>query len=546
MTYISERQKVHVEDVTLIQPIMPFDGMPVELTEATASDPAPAFIEYVLDTWKRSARYSEMRAAQRYLRNANDIFDRKRTMIGADGEHVELKNMANNRLAHPFFRKLVKQKVNYLLSNAPVVTSDNSSLEDGVNEVMTKEFIRNLKNGTTNAISQGIGWLQAYYTEDGKLSFKRIPSHEVIPFWSDVDHTKLVAVIRFFSYATFDNGTPNLIERVQYYTARGIFNYQRTANNSFSLDRSNPVTFNYQTVSSLEVDENGVQVEDDSNSEVVEDHMWEKIPFIPIKYNEEEESLLQLIRSLIDAYDRRASDIANALEEEPDKVKIVKNYDGTDKQEFVFNLATYRTAFVRDNGDLTTLDTSVDISAEMANLERLRKDIYDFGNGVDTQSTDLGNASGVALKFRYADLDLDCKDLGSELSWTFEQIAWFVAQDLNLQGSGNVDEIVDIDVNFNTSIMVNEKEQIDSVKASVDIVSQKTLLEHHPFVSDVQAELDQLTEEQETANEVALESAKAFQALNPLGELAPRSVGEAPHQTNSPLTEEPQEEFEGV
>ena len=248
----------------------------------------------------------------------------------------------------------------------------------------------------------------------------------------------------------------------------------------------------------------------------VEEHMWERIPLIPVKYNQEEQSLLELVKPLIDAYDLRSSDVANALEEEPDKIKIIKDYDGTNKEEFIQNLAVYRMVFLRDTGSVTTLDTSIDLTAELANLERLRKDIYEFGSGVDTQEKNLGNASGVALKFMYADLDLDCSDLGSELAWTFEQMAWFLAEDLKLRNATRDINFEDLDITFNTSIMINEQEQIENVKSSVDVISSETLLEHHPYVKNVEQEKQRIEEEAEATQNAELEQARQFQEMNPL------------------------------
>ena len=513
-------------DITQTPPVLPFGGKPVDLSEATLEDPAPEFLDYIIDEWRKSPQYKQILEGQRYMRTENDIRERKRTMIGPGGVEVEVPHLANNQIAHPFLRKLARQKVNYLLGSAPNVTVDLESLQDAVQAAIDKPFLRNLKNSTLNAISQGIGWLQAYYDEKGNLLFKRIPADEVIPFWGDIDHTDLVAAIRVFHYAYFDNSTPITIERVQYYTKAGVFNYERR-DDSFRLRSDNPVNYNFQTLTPLAEDDGeadggelpqvtttegeGASVE---NGYRVDNQMWDRIPLIPIRYNQEEQSLLTAIKSMVDAYDKRSSDVANALEEEPDKIKIVKDYDGTNKEEFIHNLATYRVVFLRDTGSIQTLDTSIDISAELSNLERLRKDIYEFGMGVDTQERNLGDASGVALKFLYADLDMDCSDLGGELSWSLEQVVWFIAQDASLRSGETVD--VSIDVTYNTGIIINEKEQIENVKASEGIVSQDTLLARHPFVYDVEQEKAALAEDEAVANKRAAEAAATFQRLNPL------------------------------
>ena len=522
MSTEQERMEAQISiDITNTPPVLPFGGKPVDLSDATLEDPAPAFLDYIIDEWRKSGQYKQILEGQRYMRTENDIRERKRTMIGPGGTEIEVPHLANNQIAHPFLRKLSRQKVNYLLGSAPNVTVEHEQLQDAVQAAIDKPFLRNLKNSTLNAISQGIGWLQAYYDEDGNLLFKRIPADEVIPFWGDIDHTDLIAAIRVFYYAYFDNSTPVTVERVQYYTKAGVFNYERR-DQDFHLRQDNPINYNFQTLTPLEENVDvaegelqqvapDTQVEDGYR---VDNQMWDRIPLIPIRYNQEEQSLLSAIKSMVDAYDKRSSDVANALEEEPDKIKIVKDYDGTNKEEFIHNLATYRTVFLRDTGSIQTLDTSIDISAELSNLERLRKDIYEFGMGVDTQERNLGDASGVALKFLYADLDMDCSDLGAEIAWSLEQVVWFISQGMRLSQGAEVD--TSIEVTYNTGIIINEKEQIENVKASDGIVSQETLLAHHPYVSDVTQEMEELLEEEAEANERAAEAAKRFQEANPL------------------------------
>ncbi|WP_277344902.1 phage portal protein [Paenibacillus thiaminolyticus] len=52
---------------------------------------------------------------ERYYRNETDILERVRTAIGASGAKEPVGNLANNKLPNAFTRKLVDQKVGYLL-----------------------------------------------------------------------------------------------------------------------------------------------------------------------------------------------------------------------------------------------------------------------------------------------------------------------------------------------------------------------------------------------------------------------------------------------
>ena len=202
---------------------------------------------------------------------------------------------------------------------------------------------------------------------------------------------------------------------------------------------------------------------------------WEKVPFIGFKYNADEISLLKWIKPLIDDYDLNTSDTSNNLQDIPNSIKVVKNYDGTDKGEFTQNLATFRTAFVSGDGDMKTIETNMDVAAIDSHLNRLRKDIYEAGNGVDTQEISMGNASGVALKFRYADLDTDTDDLAAEFTASLEEVLWFIKIDMLNKGAGDYLDLK-VDIIFNTDMIINESETITDVGNSVGIISEETII----------------------------------------------------------------------
>ena len=145
---------------------------------------------------------------------------------------------------------------------------------------------------------------------------------------------------------------------------------------------------------------------------------------------------------------------------------------------------------------MTAVETKMDTAAIDSHLNRLRKDIYEAGSGVDTQEVSLGNASGVALKFRYADLDSDTDDMASEFAAALEELIWFIKVDLLNKGIGDFTETT-FDIIFNTDSIINEHEIIEDTKNSVGIISDETIVANHPWVTDTQRELDRLAKEKE-------------------------------------------------
>lgn len=461
--------------------------------------PQEEFLFSNLNEWQESERRKLMLKAQDYYINDNDIKDRKRYYIDRKGVQQEVKNLSNSKLTHPFMRKLTNQKVNYLLSKELSIQCDDVKFSEALTDYVNKAFLKMLKNVGKDAIINGIAWVQVYYNNLGQLSFKRIPSEEIIPFWADADHTILDAVLRYYSIIRYlPDGVKKEIVKVEYHTTEGVWYYIK-GDRGLEPDPDKEEGVRGHFVINQEVTNEKGEIEVDEEGQPITKDMqaiWEKVPFVAFKYNADEISLLKWIKPLIDDYDTNTSDTSNNLQDVPNSIKVVKNYDGTDKGEFVQNLATFRTAFVSGDGDMTAVETKMDIAAIDSHLNRLRKDIYEAGSGVDTQEVSLGNASGVALKFRYADLDSDTDDMASEFSASFDELIWFVKVDLLNKGIGDFTETT-FEVIFNTDSIINEHEIIEDAKNSVGIISDETIIANHPWVTDAQEELDRFAKEKE-------------------------------------------------
>lgn len=143
-------------------------------------------------------------------------------------------------------------------------------------------------------------------------------------------------------------------------------------------------------------------------------YSWGKVPFIPFKNNDFELPDLQFVKTLVDNYDLTRSDIANELEDIKNVIYALKGYGGESLSEFMKDLAYYRAVKLDADEDagLDKIETTIDIEAAEKHYQQLKKDIFDFGQGVDKNSDKLGNSpSGIALKFIYSGLDLKENDI---------------------------------------------------------------------------------------------------------------------------------------
>ena len=99
------------------------------------------------------------------------------------------------------------------------------------------------------------------------------------------------------------------------------------------------------------------------------------------------------------------------------------------------------------------------------------------------------------IQSMYSDIDLDANGMEVEFQAAFEELLWFVNVHLANSRKGVFNDTVTIV--FNRDMLINETESIENCQKSVGILSNETIVEQHPWVTDVETELSRL--EAETA-----------------------------------------------
>lgn len=463
------------------------------------------FLSREIDEWMVDHKRRWMLDGQRYYSGESDVLRRERQVLGEDGKLQRVDNLANHRLVHPFLRKLVDQKVGYLLSQPMTVQTERTTYADLLSELFDKAFMRMMQSLGKEALNKGLSWLHVYYDDQGKLSFKRIPSEEIIPYWKDAAHTKLDAVVRMYDIEVYEGSLKTIVTKVEFWDATGVRRYERHAN---------------ELVPDVQLGEYSPHMVFTDGGGNQQPLNWERVPFVCFKYNDEELPLLKFVKSLMDDYDAQMSLLADNLEDLPNSIYVLRDYDGQNLGEFRRNIATYRAVKVHENGNVDTIDLKMDIAAYKEHMAMLRKDIYELGRGVDTQSEKFGNSpSGIALKFLYSDLDMDANILETEFQASLEQVRWFIDRHIvNTTGQDFTAEAVEFV--FNRNMLVNETDTIANVKNSAGLLSEETLLANHPWVDDVQEELNRLEAQRQAQTDALALNGQAqadTQALNTSG-----------------------------
>ena len=309
-----------------------------------------------------------------------------------------------------------------------------------------------------------------------------IPPEQGIPLWRDNDHEELDGFIYFYNLEVIEGKEQKTITRVELWRPEGVAYYISDSKGDGWDLRLDSEKYLNALSGEGEITEHFIV----SNGP----GQWEKVPFIPFKNNDYELPDLKFIKTLIDAYDKSRSDVANMFDEVRSTIYALKGYGGEDLGQFMRDLNYFRAISVEaeDSAGVEAINSNQDITALKEDFEALKKDIYDFGQGVDKNSDKLGNSpSGIALKFIYSGLDLKCNRLENAFKDGMEQLFWFVNKYLEITGQGSHYE-KEIDITFNRDIAINESQAIEDCQNSVGIISDQTIRENHPWVKDEKEE----------------------------------------------------------
>lgn len=469
-------------------------------------------------------RMKKMNQARKYYDNDNDITKRERTVVGPYGLPVEAKLLSNNKLSHSFVKKIVRQKVAYLMGKPFNIDGDDKALNDRMREICDKDFQRMLRKVAKDAILCGEGWIAVYYDEKGELKFMRIKPESIGAVYSDENEENIESIVRRF---VRKGANENDIIRNDRDEDRERF--EKDEDWLYEVWTKTGVTTYKKHNGKL------TKVNERSHFSGRKASGFGRIPIVRFRYNDEGRGILDSVKPLIDNYDLVTSDMANLLSDTPNAMRVIKGYRGS-VEELIRNLATFNTACIDPDSSIETLQNSVDVQSHEAHLARLRKDIYDVACAVDTQEASQGDLSGVAIKFRYADLDLDCQEMGNSFAASMEELSEFVCFDMAQHGNGE-HSAKSINIIWATEIITNDSEVIQNLMNSADLLSLESRVSQHPYVDDPDEEMKRIKKEKkESENEIPGEyittrnnaQNKASETDNPSG-----GVNTQPDQNNA-------------
>ncbi|URN40895.1 phage portal protein [Peptoniphilus genitalis] len=417
---------------------------------------------------------TKMQTGIDYYNYKQAIDDKKRAVIGKNGNLITIKNLPNTIIKDNQYSRALDQKRSYVLSKRPNINSKNKAAIDFLDGFIDNRFMRTLNKIAIDSYNTGYGWMYLY--TDGKdIKYKRLDPMTVIPEWADDNHESLDAVIRVVSESEFEAAELKVKHYVYVYMLDGI------------------KVFNYKD-GKLAYLKDEQYLEKEGNL-----YSYKKLPFVYFK-QPNEITLLDRIRCLQDALNLLLSNYADNMFENPmNSILVLKNYEGEDLGEFREKLAQYAAIKVRtadgSDGGVDTLQVTVNSDNYKVIIELIKKAIAHNARSLYLDNDRTSNAPNTLnIKAMYSDMELDANDLELEFTASFEYLFSWVADIVGIDFS-------DAEVKFKRSIMVNDESTIEMIRNSIGIISDETLVAAHPFVEDVSEEMKRIEKEKEKSLE---------------------------------------------
>lgn len=436
-------------------------------------------LNYYINKHKTSTERTLMLTGERYFIGEHDILNKTRQAIGNNGELININNLPNNKIVDNQYRKLVNQKVNYILGKPFIVQSQNKNYNTLINQILDKRFFRILNNICYDSLNCGLGWLYVYCNENNELGFEKLEPSEIIPIWKDRAHTVLEYAIRVYKRTEYKDKKENTVEYVEVYNLNGIDTYTRTDDKLKFFEHKDYL----QSGDGL-------------------GYNWSYIPLIPFKYNSKEIPLIKMVKSLQDGINTIISTFQDNMQEDArNTIMVLVNYGGESLGEFRKNLATYGAVKITTEdgiaGDVRTIQVEVNAENYKSILSLFKKAIIENAMGYDAKDDRMsGNANQLNIQSMYSDIDLDANAMEIEYQASMEQLLWFIYTHLYNTNKGDF-ESEKVDIIFNRDMLMNETEIINNLNNSISILSKDTLIGQHPWVTDAEVEKKKLKKEQE-------------------------------------------------
>ena len=421
---------------------------------------------FINNDWA-SEKKKQARLGQQYYDGQHDILKKRIIIINADGKFQEEPTKTNTRISHPFWRELVDQSVQYLLSGKEgFIKSDDPELQKELDIRFNnnENFKAEIFDVVEGCVKKGAEFAYAYKDEHGRTCYECADSLGVVEV-REKDTDDGCAYVIYWYIDRIDRNSRE-VRRITVWDDTQTYFYCQIDDGEIVPDDSVPINPRPHTIYKK------------GNDKRLYYEGFGHIPFYRLDYNRKQTSDLMLVKALIDDYDVHACSLSNNLEDTNEALYVVKGFAGDDLDELMFNIKAKKHVGVDEGGgvDIQTID--IPVEARKAKMELDEKAIYRFGFGLNTtELKDTAATTSIAIKMAYTLLDLKVSKMRIKFQQFLRKLLEVTLEEIN-QEKGTDYSQNDIYFDLDPDIPTNAQEdaQIKLLEAQKRQTEINTLL----------------------------------------------------------------------
>ena len=407
------------------------------------------------------------RPRRRFFEGDHDIKGYRIFFVNGEGKLQEDRTKSNIKISHPFFRLLVDQQTQYMISgHGGFVKSDIPELQTELDAYFNdnESFRAELNGLISGTVAKGWEYMYAYKDANDRTAFQVADSIGVVEVREKETDDGCAYVIRWF-IDRFDKDN-KAIKRIQVWDREQTWFYCQEGEGAIVPDDSLSLNPRPHILYRKDGDE-GTYYDD-----------YGMIPFFRLDNGRKRFSGLKPIKALIDDYDLMNAGLSNNIQDTNEALYVVKGFQGDNLDELMLNVKTKKHIGVDEDGGIDIKTVDIPVEARKTKMEVDEKNIFRFGQGVNTEALkDTSATVSIAIKSAYANLDLKCDGLLPFLLQFMRKLLKLVLKEIN-DTQGTDYEQKDVYFDFSREIITNAQEnaQIDLTKAQEQQTKITTLL----------------------------------------------------------------------
>ena len=365
----------------------------------------------------------------------------------------------NNKIVTNFCDNIVSTYSGYM-TGIDITYSSDEDIEAIQNILNYNDVATEDTQLLEDALTFGVGYEINWIDEEGNQRFKTLDPRECIPVYENTLEEELAAVIRFYTVSN-----TSLLEAdyfVEVYDARETRVYQADqAFAGFTLLDYKP-------------------------------NFYGQVPITVFSLNREWESIFDKVITLQDAYNTLLSAEVDDFQAFCDAYLVLEGIDDID-EDSLHLMKTNRVLALPDGGKASFLYKTISDTQVENMLDRIENAIRKISATPDFTDSSFGTQSGVAIRYKLINFENKASKIEKLMTKALQRRIELICSILSISDGEEIWR--DIQIIFTRNLPVDYQDLSSMINQLRGLVSNKTLISQLPFVTDVDAEMDAVAEE---------------------------------------------------